>query len=127
MPQTCSPVRGPVQIVEAAPAAARIAMTVDPAEPVFAGHYPGFPIFPGVCVIEFVRLGALATIPDRDGRWALARITRARFTGPVFPGDVLTGELEWAQAGRAWRCSATVTTQRGPAARIVVSFSEAAS
>jgi 3-hydroxyacyl-[acyl-carrier-protein] dehydratase len=126
MPVSCSPLRGPVGVLAAGHAAARIVMTVDPGEQVLAGHFPGFPILPGVCVIEFVRLGALATIPDREGRWALAQIRRARFTGPVFPGDVLTGELEWAQAGRAWACSATVTTQRGPAARIAISFTEAA-
>ena len=25
---------------------------LDPADPIFTGHYPGFPIYPGVCLIE---------------------------------------------------------------------------
>jgi 3-hydroxyacyl-[acyl-carrier-protein] dehydratase len=118
----CSPIEGAVTIVESSASAARIALAVDPGEPAFAGHYPGFAIFPGVCVLEFVRLGALATIPDPGRGWALAEVASARFTGPVFPGDELTADLRWKPSGAAWDCTAAVATQRGPAAKIKVRF-----
>ena len=45
---------------------ARAEVRIDPSEPVFAGHYPDFPIFPGVCVVECVHRSALATAPTGE-------------------------------------------------------------
>ncbi len=72
---------------------------VTAADPVFLGHFPGHPVFPGVLILEALgQLGAIlfseATedgVPDAHGKY-LARIDRARFLRPVVPGDSL--ELE---------------------------------
>jgi 3-hydroxyacyl-[acyl-carrier-protein] dehydratase len=118
----CSPLRADFQITERSEARALVTMTVRHSEPVLSGHYPGFPILPGVCVIEQVRRGALATIPA-PGRWVMAEIANARFLGPVFPGDFLTAELGWTQHwDDSWWCAAVAATQRGIAARTKIRF-----
>jgi 3-hydroxyacyl-[acyl-carrier-protein] dehydratase len=62
---------------------------VDPDNPLFAGHYPGFPIFPGVCLIEAVHQSVLLAA-DRLGRDVrLSEIRGTRFLAPAFPGDDL--------------------------------------
>lgn len=67
-------------------------------EPVFQGHYPGQPIFPGVLMIEaMAQTGAVAlmTLPELAGRVPLfAGIDEAKFKRPVFPGDQLRLEVE---------------------------------
>jgi 3-hydroxyacyl-[acyl-carrier-protein] dehydratase len=59
--------------------------------PCFEGHYPGYPIFPGVFCVELVhqaaRLYCAAYLPN--GR--LARVG-ARFLAPVLPGAVVCSE-----------------------------------
>ncbi|WP_395297035.1 3-hydroxyacyl-ACP dehydratase FabZ family protein [Kitasatospora hibisci] len=104
-------------------AATAVAVTAD--EPVLPGHYPGFPIFPGVCVIESVRLSALAAPPPGVGALALAGVETARFLSPVFPGDELAVELEWREVAEGWRCTAEVATGRAVAARTRLRFTDA--
>ncbi|MDT3399157.1 hypothetical protein RKE29_21330 [Streptomyces sp. B1866] len=124
MPPACTPVDGTVEVVWSGTPdePARTVVRIDEAEQVFAGHYPGFPIFPGVCVVEYVHHSALATLPDPAGRWRLAAIESSRFTSPVYPGDVLTTELTWSRDGEAWRCRAVAATERGQAAQVRLRF-----
>lgn len=67
-------------------------------EPYFQGHFPGFPVMPGVLVIEaMAQVGAVAVLsmPDFAGKLALfAGIDKARFRRQVVPGDVLRLEVE---------------------------------
>ncbi|MEV0276741.1 hypothetical protein AB0I22_10235 [Streptomyces sp. NPDC050610] len=61
-------------------------MPVDRATEQMAGHYPGFPILPGVLLIDSVRQAA----GFADGReLRLCSIDRARFASPLLPGDEL--------------------------------------
>ncbi|MFC9861646.1 MULTISPECIES: 3-hydroxyacyl-ACP dehydratase FabZ family protein [unclassified Streptomyces] len=95
---------------------ASFAVEVTADEPVFAGHYPHFPIFPGVCVLECVRHAAESATPPDAGELRLAAVESGRFLGPVHPGDVMTVELTWVPYGTDWRCHAKAATARGPAA-----------
>lgn len=67
-------------------------------EPVFQGHYPGNPIFPGVLILEaMAQAGAVAVLsqPENAGKVPLfAGIDEARFRRPVLPGDQLRLEVE---------------------------------
>jgi 3-hydroxyacyl-[acyl-carrier-protein] dehydratase len=70
-------------------------------EPFFQGHFPGFPVMPGVLVIEaLAQVAAILShlIADRkpDGQSLIffAGIDNARFRRPVLPGDRLTLEAE---------------------------------
>jgi 3-hydroxyacyl-[acyl-carrier-protein] dehydratase len=96
-------------------------------EPFFQGHFPGFPIMPGVLVVEaMAQAGGIIMmheIPDRETRLVVfTGIERAKFRRPVTPGDQLRIEVEVLsfrpRAGRidckAWvdgklACEATLT------------------
>jgi 3-hydroxyacyl-[acyl-carrier-protein] dehydratase len=49
------------------------------------GHYPGFPIVPGVLLVEAAERATQAVAGPLAGAWSGIRSTR--FTAPVFPGD----------------------------------------
>lgn len=67
-------------------------------EPVFQGHYPGNPIFPGVLIVEaMAQTGAVGLMsqPSYVGKVPLfAGIDECKFRRPVLPGDQLRLEVE---------------------------------
>ena len=65
---------------------------IDPADPVFAGHFPGNPVYPGVLLVETMAQVASCIEPVlRPGEPTPARFAtvRAVFLAPVLPGDGL--------------------------------------
>jgi 3-hydroxyacyl-[acyl-carrier-protein] dehydratase len=68
-------------------------------EPHFTGHFPGFPVMPGVLIIEAmaqtagILVGTLA--PHTRGKvMFLASVDEAKFRKPVVPGDQLRIEMK---------------------------------
>jgi len=67
-------------------------------EPHFTGHFPGFPVMPGVLIVEAMAQTAgvlvLNRIQNRDEKLVfLAMIEQARFRKPVVPGDQMRIEV----------------------------------
>jgi 3-hydroxyacyl-[acyl-carrier-protein] dehydratase len=69
-------------------------------EPYFQGHFPGFPLMPGVYILEaLAQVGGILMIKSLNleiGKYAVvfAGIDDARFKRPVYPGDQLILELD---------------------------------
>ena len=67
-------------------------------EPFFAGHFPGFPVMPGVLIVEaLAQVGAVAILMAEEHRGKIAMfagIDEFRFRGQVVPGDTLRLEVE---------------------------------
>lgn len=70
---------------------------VDPAQPVFAGHFPGQPILPGVFLLQFM-LQALQTKYGKPLHFS--RLRRVKFLRPIVPGDEI--RIECQNVGLAW-------------------------
>lgn len=88
------------RVVEFEPAKRLVALkNVTINEPFFQGHFPGFPIMPGVLVIEAMAQAGgmimMAEMPDRHKKLVVfTGIERAKFRKPVTPGDQLRIEVE---------------------------------
>jgi beta-hydroxyacyl-ACP dehydratase FabZ len=83
-------------------------------EPFFMGHFPEFPVMPGVLIVEAMAQVAgilvLKEIPDRKKKLVLlASIEEAKFRRPVLPGDTLRIEMNML------RKKATVVKMQGTA------------
>lgn len=74
-------------------------------EPFFQGHFPDFPVMPGVLIIEaLAQTAALLTFAEErqeNAVYYFAGIDNARFKKPVLPGDqiIMTAKLERERAG----------------------------
>lgn len=74
-------------------------------DPFFAGHFPDYPVMPGVLIVEaLAQVGAVALLTTDDFRGQLALfagIDKVRFKRQVKPGDVLRLEVELGQVRRS--------------------------
>ena len=85
-------------------------------EPHFVGHFPDYPIMPGVLMVEAIAQAGgallLTEIPDRDQKlMVFTGIEAAKFRRPVTPGDQLRIEvtvLNWRTSAVKMRGIATV-------------------
>lgn len=76
-------------------------------EPFFQGHFPDYPIMPGVLMVEAIAQAGgallLTEIPDRaDKLMVFTGIEQAKFRRPVVPGDQVRIEVDVLQ----WRSRA---------------------
>ena len=80
-------------------------------EPMFTGHFPERPIFPGVLIMEAMAqaTGILAfktteSKPDGTSLYYFAGIDNCRFKQPVVPGDQLIMEVQLVKQKRGiWK------------------------
>lgn len=60
-------------------------------DPVFAGHFPGRPILPGVFQLELVRIAAEFVL---KGALTVREIRKAKFQRPVLPDETVRLKLK---------------------------------
>jgi len=60
-------------------------------DPVFAGHFPGYPILPGVFQLEMVRAAAESVL---NCPLNIREIRKSKFQRPILPEEVMRVELK---------------------------------
>ncbi|HLL97684.1 MAG TPA: 3-hydroxyacyl-ACP dehydratase FabZ [Rubrobacteraceae bacterium] len=100
-------------------------------EPFFQGHFPDYPVMPGVLIIEALAqvgaVGVMAGGEHQDKLALFAGIDGVRFRRQVVPGDVLTIEVEIDRLkGRVGRGTgrASVGDERVCEAQLMFAFAE---
>ncbi len=79
-------------------------------EPQFMGHFPGYPVMPGVLIIESMAQTAALVVVDFMGEQAEGKIVyfmtidNARFRKPVTPGDTMHIHVDKVRSrGAVWK------------------------
>ena len=87
-------------------------------EPYFAGHFPDFPVMPGVLIVEALAQTAAvlvaATMPDlAQGKLVFfTTIEKARFRQPVRPGNVIKlHTVKNTNKGPLWKFTGKATVE----------------
>ena len=78
-------------------------------EPLFLGHFPEQPVFPGVLIVEALAQAAgilafksLDRTPEDGSAYYLAGTDKTKFRRAVFPGDQLKLEVEIVRLRNQW-------------------------
>lgn len=96
-------------------------------EPFFAGHFPDYPVMPGVLIVEALAQLAAITVLSleeyRTRRPLFAGIDGARFRRQVVPGDVLRLEVEIIRLrGKVGKCRGVASVDGETAAECELLF-----
>jgi len=101
-------------------------------EPIFTGHFPQAPIFPGVLILEAMAQScAMLAFKSQDGYpsektlYLLVGIDDARFKQQVIPGDQLHFEVTVLKVRRGiWKFSAVATVDENVVCTATVIIAE---
>ena len=89
-------------------------------DPFFQGHFPDYPVMPGVLIVEaLAQVGAVAmlTLDEHKGKIAFfAGLDNVRFKRQVKPGDTLRLEVELGQIRRNIGSGSGLATVNGEVA-----------
>jgi len=85
--------------------------------PGFTGHFPDFPILPGVVMMETVMV--LAEALSREDL-KIVNISKAKFSKQSYPGDHLRGEISMAFVKDHWQISARLSCNGSPVSSLLL-------
>ncbi|MCB1651167.1 MAG: 3-hydroxyacyl-ACP dehydratase FabZ [Alphaproteobacteria bacterium] len=99
------------RVLELTPGESAVALkNVSMNEPHFMGHFPGYPVMPGVLIIEAMAQTAALVVVEALGNEVEGKVVffmtidDARFRRPVTPGDSLHIHVEKIQSrGAVWK------------------------
>lgn len=102
-------------VISAVPGESLVAQKlVSMSDPILQGHFPGYPILPGVVQVEAmaqagVVLAHLSGLFDLELHHCFfVGIQEAKFRAPVVPGEVLTIEIKALRLGRLSKLSGEI-------------------
>jgi len=102
-------------------------------EPFFQGHFPDYPVFPGVLLLEaMAQATAILDIESNDRDMSkhlyyFVGIDKARFKKPVIPGDQLRLKVEMKKSRQGFAvfdALATVEGEVAASAELMCGFKE---
>ena len=86
-------------------------------DPVFAGHFPGNPILPGVFQLEMTRLAAESVLKCP---LALREISKAKFRLPISPAETIRVELKLTEKDGAVQARASFSVGVQPVGETIL-------
>ena len=86
-------------------------------QPVFAGHFPGHPILPGIFQMEMARVAAEVIL---GGAVTVREITKAKFRRPILPAETIRVALKLSVAGETTQARAVLTVEGQPAGETIL-------
>ena len=86
-------------------------------DPVFAGHFPGNPILPGVFQLELTRMAAEAVLKCP---LAVREVSKAKFRLPISPAETIRVELKLTEKDGAVQVRANFSVGTQPAGETIL-------
>ena len=103
-------------------------------EPFFNGHFPGYPVMPGVLILEALAQASGLLVfktpslcPPNESLYLFVGINKARFKNPVVPGDQLRLKVEMKKSKQGFAvfdALATVENEVAASAELMCGFKE---
>ena len=103
-------------------------------EPFFNGHFPDYPVMPGVLILEALAQASGLLVfktpslcPPNESLYLFVGIDKARFKKPVIPGDKLQLKVEMKKSKQGFAvfdALATVEGEVAASAKLMCGFKE---
>lgn len=103
-------------------------------EPFFNGHFPEYPVMPGVLILEALAQASGLLVfktpslcPPNESLYLFVGIDKARFKRPVVPGDQIELKVEMKKSKRGFavfNATATVCNEVAASAELMCGFKE---